>query len=615
MGFTPVQLLNDMGRIASELPADPVLALRRQLRLLVQALALDAAQLLLLSPSGKSFNRRLQVPSPGRLEAAAVHVVGSSAGRAMLSKGPVRVGRRWWFPVGPRRRAIGILCLVLPPRTTISEDVLTAVVACCAPLASVAAGLRARPRPFVPRSITQLEALSAENDRKFREISLLYRLSKAMHSTLRLNELMHLILSAATVPEGGGFEVAILFMANERSRTLQGMLGVTGETAPLVLPATRGIREWEQPVVTAVSREAQRQSPFCRNVVGLRFSLDDPDNALARAARGGRVIQVPEPRNTRESAEIFPAGLGLSTYACVPFLGRDRLLAVLVVGNAAGADGPIAPGRLRFLELFASLAAAAMENSMLLHRLETAHQNLRETQERLIQGEKMAVLGEMAASVAHELKNPLVAIGGFARRLSHLPPGDDRCLEYGGIVVREVERMEKMLDNILAFSKKHMLCFAECRIAEVVAEALAVEADALEQAEIITVTDIAADLPVILGDGQKLRQVFINLVANARQAMGISGGQLTVRIYPDNLRGETAVVVEIEDTGGGIPAAVLRNIFNPFFTTKEDGTGLGLPITHRIVEHHSGEIEVQNRELGAAFIIHLPVGAGNPAFR
>ena len=95
-----------------------------------------------------------------------------------------------------------------------------------------------------------------------------------------------------------------------------------------------------------------------------------------------------------------------------------------------------------------------MENSMLLHRLESAHQDLRETQERLIQGEKLAVLGEMAASVAHELRNPLVSIGGFAQRLCRHAPDGSRDKEYAGIITREVRRMEEMLANILAFSKK-----------------------------------------------------------------------------------------------------------------------------------------------------------------
>jgi signal transduction histidine kinase len=450
----------------------------------------------------------------------------------------------------------------------------------------------------------RLTSLSADNDRKLRETTLLYRTSRAMHSTLRLNELMHLILSAAALPEGGGFERAMLFMINERSGTLQGMLGVTAKTAALVLPPQQGSLTWESPEFGEDIRIAQSRSRFCRQVMRQRLPFDPADNALARAAFQERVLLVTRPASEPPSGAALAEALQLAPYACAPMLGRDRALGVLVVDNPDSGE-EIASDRLRFLELFASLAGAAMENSMLLNRLETAHQDLRETQEKLIQGEKMAGLGEMAASVAHELRNPLVAIGGFAQRLNRLATGS-REREYSSIVVREVRRMEEMLANILAFSKKQMLCVAPCDVVDIIEEALSLEADALNRRAIRLVTDIAKDLPPIRGDEQKLRQVMINLIANSLQVMP-AGGTLTLRAYPDALRGDKAVAVEVEDTGGGISAEIMRNIFNPFFTTKDEGTGLGLSISHRIIEHHGGEIEVQNRERGALFILRLPV--------
>lgn len=453
----------------------------------------------------------------------------------------------------------------------------------------------------------RLASISAENDRKLRETTLLYRTSRAMHSTLRLNELIHLILSALAVPEGGGFERAMLFMVNERSGTLQGMLGVTRRAAALVLPPQQGDHAWERPEFGEEVQAAQRRSRFCRKVMKQRLSFDARDNALARAALRGRVLHVSRPAAEPASGAALAEELRLSSYACVPLLGRDRPLGVLVVDNPESGE-EIAADRLRFLELFANQAGAAMENSMLVHRLESTYQDLRETQERLLQGEKMAVLGEMAASVAHELRNPLVSIGGFAQRLARITSAESREHEYSSIIAREVRRMEEMLANILAFSKKQMLCFADCNVAGIVEEALAMEADALRRGAVSLETEIAGGLPVIQGDEQKLRQVVVNLITNARQAMP-EGGRLTVRIYPASLRGDRAVAVEVEDTGGGIPAEVMRNIFNPFFTTKDEGTGLGLSISHRIVEHHRGEFEVQNREDGALFILRIPVNS------
>ena len=455
----------------------------------------------------------------------------------------------------------------------------------------------------------RLAALSAENDRKLRETTLLYGVSRAMHSTLRLNELVHLILSAAVMPEGGGFERAMLFTINERSDTLQGMLGVTRKSASLVLPPQRNADGWEPPLVSEEAQATQRRGHFCRRVMKQRLPFEAADNALARAAHRRRVVYVAHPEDEPPTGAALSGELDLAPYACAPLLGRDRLLGVLVVDNPASQEA-ISPERLRFLELFANQAAVAMENSMLVRRLESARADLQETQERLIHGEKMAVLGEMSASVAHELRNPLVSIGGFAQRLARIAEAGTREQEYGAIIAREVKRMEEMLTNILAFSKKQMFCFSGCRIAAMIEEALQLEEDALRRQNIELKKEIVHNLPAIQGDEKKLQQVLINLIANARQAMP-NGGLLSIRACRTTLRGDRAVAVKVEDTGGGISNEVMRNIFNPFFSTKEEGTGLGLSISHRIVEHHRGEIEVQNREKGALFILRLPVD-GSP---
>ena len=607
MASTPLQLLHAVVLIANRAAGDPPRALQNILRLLKRRLSLADCRLLFLSPNETTFRQQIGPAGPARFLPCRLPVAGSPAGLALGEGRRRELAGQWFFPLTSGLGNHGVLVLKPAAGETLAAAELQDLQAVGDFLAALLGA--APPEGTGAGDLLQWQALSAENDRKYREISLLYRLSRAMHGTLRLNELMHLILSAATLPDGGGFERAMLFMVNERSGTLQGMLGVTREAAAPILPTLAGMGDWDHLEIDPSGREAQRQTPFCRQVAGLRFSLDADWNPLARAVREGRVYYVA----AGEGEGIFPEELDLDSFVCAPLLGRNRILALLVVDNPSAPES-IAPERLRFLELFVNQAAAAMENSMLVHRLETAHQELWETQERLIQGEKMAVLGEMAASVAHELKNPLVAIGGFAQRLQRRLASDSREQEYAAIIAREVQRMEQLLGEILAFSKKNMLCFAECQLAEVIASALALVGERLEQAGVRTTVDISKALPPIQGDGKKLCQVVINLVDNARQAMERTGGELTLRAFPSQLRGEPAVTLEVADTGGGISLDVLRNIFNPFFSTKTEGTGLGLPISHRIVEHHRGEIEVQNREFGAAFIVRLPVAAQGKAF-
>ncbi|TLM63583.1 MAG: hypothetical protein FDZ69_12325 [Deltaproteobacteria bacterium] len=437
------------------------------------------------------------------------------------------------------------------------------------------------------------------------EFSALFRSSQMLHSTLRLDALTHLILSMAASPDGGGFRRAMLFIANPRAGVLQGMLGVDLESAACVLPQDTTAEAWRVPRIDAAACAAQREAAVNQAVVKQRLPLLADDNALAQACLEKRLVLVEnagaEPPGGRRLAEA----LGLEVYASVPLSGREEPFGVLVV-DLGKVDAATIPERLRFLALFARQATAALENARLLHRLEGAHRELREVQEQLIQGEKLAVLGEMAAQVAHELRNPLVSVGGFAQRLAKLDLGNERASEYAAIIAREVRRLEEMLGNILAFSKKQLVCFETCDLNAVLAEALELEAEIRQNAGISLVLEVVAPLPPLVGDCRQLRQVLLNLLANARQAMP-KGGTLTVRADYCTLRGVEGVAIEVEDTGGGIPSELMRNIFNPFFSTHPKGTGLGLSISHRIVEQHQGEIEVLNGPAGACFIIRLPL--------
>jgi signal transduction histidine kinase len=324
------------------------------------------------------------------------------------------------------------------------------------------------------------------------------------------------------------------------------------------------------------------------------------------------VVLVPHPEQEASFARLAEE-LDLGPCACAPLYGRERALGVLLVDNPVSRE-QITPACLWFLELFTIQAGAAFENARLVRRLEQTHDDLRVVQERLIQGEKLAVLGEMAAQVAHELKNPLVSIGGFAQRLERQDLGTPRLNEYSAIIAREVRRMEEMLGNILAFSRKQLVCLEDCNLLDMLSEAFELEMDHFQRLGIVVEQHAPESLPAIVGDCRQLRQVFLNLLVNARQAMP-EGGKLTVEISHCILRGEDAVEIGVEDTGGGIPSELIRNIFNPFFSTNPKGTGLGLSISHRIVEHHYGDLEVVNSELGARFIVRLPVRPVGPERR
>jgi len=247
----------------------------------------------------------------------------------------------------------------------------------------------------------------------------------------------------------------------------------------------------------------------------------------------------------------------------------------------------------------------AIENSMLYNRIEDAHSNLRDARERLLHGERMAAIGEMAANLAHELKNPLITIGGFAGRLLKSLPAETRERRYADTIVSEVSRLEKMLAEILAFSRKPTICFSACDLEGIIQDCLASCSTAFEDHNItVSFTSDFSHL-IVSGDAHQLKQVFLNLILNSCDAMS-EGGQLTLTLKKTT-QGKEAVVATVEDTGGGIPKDMLPQIFNPFFTTKHHGTGLGLAIANRIILNHFGSIEVHNSGQGVTFTITLPL--------
>jgi len=454
----------------------------------------------------------------------------------------------------------------------------------------------------------QLSVVSEDNAKKLKEISLLYRLSNTMLSTIKLNKLMHLILTALTSGENPFFDRAMLYLLNERAQVMQGMLGVTRETSQEGVGSFSAVGDilagrWD---LAEEEMTVQLDSEFSLKVRGSRLNLSRRDNIASRSALEKKLIYVPDVSKERGVDRHIITEFGIKSFAVSPLMAKDRVVGVVVVDN--GLSGrEISEDDLRLLQLFINQAGMAIENSMLYNRLEDANRSLREAQEQLIQGERLATIGEMAAGIAHELKNPLVAIGGFARRLEKkiLPGCQER--EYAATIVQEVKRLEKMLSEILDFSKKSVICFEHCNIIDIVEDALTIVAPLMEECRIKVTRRYPRNILTFLGDDLQLKQVFLNLFYNAQEAMK-SGGQLDITISATRLNSKRAVSVKVADSGGGIQQEGSHNIFNPFYTTKKTGTGLGLPIANRIVANHGGKIIVNNQlGVGVEFNVIIPM--------
>ncbi|MFQ6672096.1 MAG: nitrogen regulation protein NR(II), partial [Candidatus Tectimicrobiota bacterium] len=234
--------------------------------------------------------------------------------------------------------------------------------------------------------------------------------------------------------------------------------------------------------------------------------------------------------------------------------------------------------------------------------------HLKEAQLQLLEQERLTAVGQCAADIAHEIRNPLVAIGGFARRLMDRARGDPSSARYSRIIVDETVRLERILGDLLIFTQDKALQMASLDLNAVVEEVLSLSEALLTVRNIFVTRRLAPDLPAVLADHDHLQQVFLNLTTNAEQAMP-DGGRLTVTTFAETHDGRTWVCCRIDDTGTGVEPALLDRILDPFFSTKAvgEGTGLGLSICKKIVEGHGGTISVASvLGEGATVTVRLP---------
>jgi signal transduction histidine kinase len=429
------------------------------------------------------------------------------------------------------------------------------------------------------------------------------------------------------VGNGLGFNRAMLFLVNEEDHSLLGTMAVgpdSPEEAGRIwtdfsrrksgsadLAAQLQITPPENSVLNSIVKRIhipleQEQCVLSRTVLegrpfNVRFSHSSEGWLQTRCENGCHLGSELRCYVTERLCRD-PSGYAFAT---VPLWGKGKVIGVILVDNLYN-QNPITEEDIHFLSTFSNQAGLAIENAILYRDLEKAHQELRNAQTLLFHREKMVALGELSATIAHEIKNPLVSIGGFARRLRRSIPDHAPERRYAQIIVEEVDRLERILNDTLNYTREESMVFGEWDLRDILEECLAIISAGFHNGGIQIVKEFPEEIPKVNGDHQQLKQVFFNLLTNACQAME-DKGILFLRVYPFLKNGFSFVKVEVEDTGKGIDPENLPNIFNPFFTTKQARLGLGLPLVHKIITSHQGQIEVDNHPgNGVTFIITLP---------
>lgn len=290
-----------------------------------------------------------------------------------------------------------------------------------------------------------------------------------------------------------------------------------------------------------------------------------------------------------------------------PLILNDRVLGVLNINRTTWSE-PFSKADLKLAGVFSAQVSQGVFNAQLYLKLEEKIQELKTAQNQLVQSEKLASIGQLAAGVAHELNNPLTGILGFAQILLQGKDLTGQQREDVEAIHVQSQRCRAIIQNLLQFARKKESKMEPTVLVPLIKSTLQLAKYDLQTSGVELVQDFPDTLPPVWADASQLQQVFLNLLTNARHAMEgkKKGAKLTVRAVHER----DHVLVQFSDNGCGIAKENLKKIFDPFFTTKAvgRGTGLGLSITYGIIEQHNGSISVESEEgKGTTFYIKLPV--------
>lgn len=403
--------------------------------------------------------------------------------------------------------------------------------------------------------------------------------NSGLMDTLDIEEILRLVLEG--VIKNIGFDRARLYLVNERRDVLECKMAV-GVDVEMI----KGIELPLDPEASIVSRSVIEKKPYI----------------------------IPDARMDPRVNPVLKEKFNLHSLVVIPLFTKEKALGAIAADHTE-------PGRrltqetLDSVMRFAQQAGLAIQNASMYQelknfsrqmeeRIQKTTADLRKTEAQLIRSEKLAALGQLAAGIAHEIRNPLTSINILIHSLRERLPSENSRQEDLKVIEEEIHRMNEIVDQFLRFAKPSSPFLEKTDVLSIFEETLQLLRPQIEKQRIVVEKEFQA-LPMIQMDPEQMKQAMLNLLLNAIQAMP-QGGQLT--LSGRNSKEGQWIHLSIEDSGMGISPEDIDKLFDPFFSTKEGGVGLGLSITHRIIDQHHGKIEVESiPEKGTIFTVWLPI--------
>lgn len=403
--------------------------------------------------------------------------------------------------------------------------------------------------------------------------------NSGLMETLDIDEILRLVLEGLT--KNLGFDRARLYLINEKRNVLECKMAV-------------GIDE--------------------EKIKGITLLLDPQDSVVARSIFEKKPFVIPDATQDPRVNPVLKEKFSLHSLVAIPLLTKEKALGAIAADYVEPGKS-ITPETLDSVMTFAQQAGLAIHNAFMYHELKTFSQqmeekiqkttaDLKKTEAQLIRSEKLAALGQLAAGIAHEIRNPLTSINILIHALTENLPSGNSHREDLKVIEEEIHRINQILDQFLRFAKPSPPFLEKIDIFTIFEETLHLLRPQIEKQRIVVEKEYQS-LPIILMDREQMKQAILNLLLNAIQAMP-GGGHLSLR--GKNSEDGQWIHISIQDSGMGIPDEDMDKLFNPFFSTKEGGMGLGLSIAHRVIDQHHGKIEVESLPgEGTLFTIWIPI--------
>jgi len=465
----------------------------------------------------------------------------------------------------------------------------------------------------VVEDISEKTRLEKSLKKKISELSIICEVGSVLRSTLNLEEILKIILIGVTANQGLGFNRAFLLLLNEEGNVLEGKIAIgpsNPEEAKRIWEDLSAKKQSLEDILHSYKDALGKKDVLVNHIVKkLKIPFSEQKNFLIQSMQQNKACSVRKYEVDSETNKSIFEIVGTDILAVAPLVSKDKVMGVLLADNTIN-QKPIEEEDVKLMQIFAHHVSTAIESSRLyrklgeqVNKLEEANKRIAENTQRLLRAEKLSVLGEITSQVAHELRNPITIIGGFARSLLKKRDVKDPDYEYVKIIAEETERMEKVLDNVLNFTKPKESQLEKVDLNQIVDQTLDMIEGEINLDKITVMKYLHPDLPPVIVNPDQIRHALLNLFRNAIWAMP-QGGVLSLTTK----RKDNFAKIGIKDTGFGIPKEHIDGIFDAFFTTKPDCCGLGLTISSEIIKNHGGFIVAESEKgKGATFSVVLPL--------